>query len=79
MAEAKRPAYLRTHRIAGRKLAFLLGTEAENQLEKGKEGRSDEEEVELAANSLLVLDGGVPHNVVALRDSTLLITISFAP
>jgi quercetin dioxygenase-like cupin family protein len=38
-----------------------------------------EEEVELAANSLLVLDGGVPHNVTALRDSTLLITISFAP
>jgi len=127
MEEAKRPAYLRTHRITGRRLAFLLRAEEEAQLEKAKEGKSGrtaktlvkdgplritlvglrkgaemkehtvegpasfqclrgnlrfqlgEEEVELAANSLLVLDGGVPHNVAALRDSTFLITISFTP
>jgi quercetin dioxygenase-like cupin family protein len=117
MEEAKRPAYLRTHRITGRKLAFLLRAEEEAQLEKAKEKRSGrtaktlvkdgplritlvglrkgaemkehtvegpasfqclrgnlrfqlgEEEVELAANSLLVLDGGVPHNVAALSGS----------
>lgn len=34
------------------------------------------ETIELAANSLLVLDTGVSHNVTAQRDSTFLITIS---
>jgi quercetin dioxygenase-like cupin family protein len=35
-----------------------------------------DETLELSANSLLVLDTGVSHNVTAQRDSTFLITIS---
>jgi quercetin dioxygenase-like cupin family protein len=35
-----------------------------------------DENLELSASSVLVLDAGVSHNVRALRDSTFLITIS---
>lgn len=40
--------------------------------------RMSDEEVELISNSLLVLDAGVSHDVVAYRDSTFLITLSVA-
>ena len=126
MEEATQPTYLRTHRITGEHLAFLLQEEQEAQLENVRTSRSGrtaktlvkdghlrltlvamregaemrehvvdgpasfqclhgnirvqlgDETIELSANSLLVLDAGVSHNVTALRDSTFLITISLA-
>jgi quercetin dioxygenase-like cupin family protein len=119
------PTYLKTHRISGEHLAFLLHEEEEALLKNAlssntgrtaktlvKDGRLrltlvamrggaemrehtvegpasfqclrgavqfqlGDETLELSANSLLVLDTGVSHNVTAQRDSTFLITISF--
>lgn len=124
MAHEDQPTYLKTHRISGEHLAFLLHEEAEALLKNAlssntgrtaktlvKDGRLrltlvamragvemrehtvdgpasfqclggniqfqlGDETIELAANSVLILDAGVSHNVTAQRDSTFLITIS---
>lgn len=124
MQQKDQPAYLKTHRIRGDHLAFLLQEEEETLLENArssntgrtaktlvKDGRLrltlvalrggaemrehvvegpasfqclrgdvqfqlEDETIELTANSLLVLEAGISHNVTAQRDSTFLITIS---